>query len=943
MKRSTGFAIIVLVLLLASVFLAIINHQEKRLKSLNRSAYLAEVRSWLPAMPEIVVADNLASIRIMKIISSFGKLDSHSVKPLAAAIKEEFGSSAKFVISDTQIQTAESSGFNEHDQATWLEFFRLYRTLNIKGRIPFPANVTELLKRCLGESFNPVYLENFLTNYAGSFEDQDGVIFIGCRMNDKMSKRVVNRFTTLMDGAEFDEHLCGYYVIFLPKTVYTDLSWYRKHQELLLTSADSEIFTGDAAELQDLLLKNGYSEAAQSFVKESAVKPNGVFAIENRAFSFCTNQLAGRDGARVFSLIVTSMPGLTFRLSNNLLKGIIIASLLMMVILCVNNLEKQRFFSLTIARHFSWLAALACLLPILALLFQAFSQQHVQSLQARSEVFSKLEKKIAALENNYQSRLGEMLLSVQLFHERCVAGDRSIQDLVDEYSEELRSHSVREFYVCDRNGDSEIPLYRINQPLSENIDRATEGARLMRLMVQFIQHNIKFVAKGAEMSVSDGLIIESISAVIGQESLYRLAMQHNQLLTFRAFHGAIWLINFFQYDENKVPVKFYMYIISRAPFQESMVDAWQAANKLNHSEFLLANQYASFRESLTPVWLENRPGFASYLNHLNSAGGIFRKDFADQDNRYLAVGRSLRDIDWSIIALENLKESASIIPATSLLLFSAIIFLLLVIAVISRYFSQIFLVPVRQLSSSVAAMAEGNYDLRLDVTSHDEIGQLCQNFNNMAAGLKEKEYLNRFLSDIARDAISGKVSPRATRIEGTILFSDIRNFTTMTEQKNPEEIVQMLNEFMTEAETVVTRHSGTIEKFIGDAIMVVFLPVLGAAVPAVRAARAAEELLQAIAQMNNRRNSRGMFTISIGAGIATGSLLMGTIGNQQGRRDYSVTGKTVLRAAAMEKLTRQAAGKKIVLCPVSADLVRSAEFKTKKLKTADKEAGYELL
>ncbi|MBU1105796.1 MAG: HAMP domain-containing protein [Candidatus Riflebacteria bacterium] len=942
MKRLTGFGIIAAVILLVSVFLLIIDHQEQRLRSLNRSAYLAEVQSWLPAMNQIIAADNLAAIKIMRILNSFGKLNSQSVKTVAALIKGEFGNSARFVISDAQLQATESLGFNELDYEIWLDFFRLYQKLNTQGRISFPGNVTSLVEKYLGVSFDLIYVENFLAIYSGNFEDNRGLIFVGSHMSDKMPKQVVNRFTHIKHGEMFDKCLLGYYLIFLPKDVYTNVDWYCKNQDLLLPNADSKIFTGDTTELQELFRQHGYEAAARSFAEESAVKSNGVFAAENQAFSFCANPLISKDNnARIFSVIVTNIPDLKLSPSNNLLKIIIIVSLLLMIFLCVNNLEKQRFFSLSISRHFSWLAVSACFLPILALLFQAFSQQHVQNLQARSEILNKLESKLTLLENNYQSRLEKMLLSVQLFHERCVAGDRPIQSLVDEYSDELSSHSVREFYVCDRAG--KIDLFRVNQPRAENIERSKEGARLMRLLVQFIQHNVKFTIKNAKMSVKDGLIIESVSELIGPESLYRLTMQHNQLLTFKALYGATWLINFFQYDENKVPIKFYMYIISRAPFQERMVDEWQSTNTLDYPEYMLANQNVSFHEKLTPVWLENRPEYVRFLRHLNSVGGAFRTDFAGEGRKYLGVGRSLRDIDWSIVALERLDGDKQAISRTSFLLFSSIIFLMLIIAVISRYFSRIFLVPVRQLSLSVAAMADGNYDLRMDVTSHDEIGQLCENFNSMAAGLKEKEYLNRFLSDIARDAISGKVSQRATRVEGTILFSDIRDFTTMTEQKSPEEIVQMLNEFMTEAEVVVTRHSGTIEKFIGDAIMVVFLPILGAAVPAVRATHAAEDLLLAITRLNERRKSRGLFSIAIGAGVATGSLLMGAIGNQQGRRDYSVTGKIVLRAAAMEKLTRQAVGKKIVLCPLSAELVLLSEIKTKMLKTADKETGYELL
>lgn len=934
-------AVIVAVILLAAVFLLIIGMQERRLQSLNRSAFLAEVRSWLPLMPALINADNLAAVKLLKVLNRHDRLDRRAIDESAAAVKESFGDQVRYLIADPDLKTFAGFGFTEDEQAGWIEFMQIYKMTNMHGRQSIPQHISEMLKQTLGPAFNVYYLFNYMTVYKGTFADQEGLILFGCRMADNMPKLVMGRFNRDPLRQEFEQKLYGHYLVFIPEASYANLEWYRKNQQLILNSASS-ILTGYQSELHEMLSQNGYPVAAEKFVAESETRPNGIFAGDNEVFSFCANKIAENTHTeRLFTIIVTNMPEEISGLSNDLLRVIIVISLLLLITLCINNLINQRWFSLSISWHFAWLAASACLLPILALLFQAFSQVQVQAFQNRSEVFSRLESRISALENDYQIHLSEMILALQLFQEKCIAGEKSIEELSEEYRTRLQEHSIREFYVCDRNGD--INLYRISDPQQSNAERAKEGARLMRLLVQFIQHNVKFVSDGARMSVGDGLIIESVSEVIGRESLYRYALQHNQLLTYKALHGAIWLANFFQYDENKVPVKFFVYVISRAPYQERMVENWISSCASASPQLLLANQNSSYRETLTPVWLENRPEFSRLLRHLNSVGGGFKSEYTEAGQNFLIAGRSLDDIDWSVIALEKRAQGSQGVPRTAILLFAAIVFLVIIITVISRYFARIFLMPVRQLSSSVAAMAEGNYDLRLDVASDDEIGQLCHNFNSMAASLKEKEYLNRFLSDIAREAISGRVSPRATRVEGAVLFSDIRNFTTMTEQKKPEEIVQMLNEFMTEAEAVVVKHGGTIEKFIGDAIMVVFLPALGSATPTVRSVLAAEELLAAVSLMNDRRERQGLFTISIGAGIATGSLLMGTIGNLQGRRDYSVTGKTVLRAAAMEKLTRQVAGKKIVLCPVSAKIATTAQIRTKKLVQVDNEAGYEVL
>jgi len=936
-----SLAVVAAVILLAAVFLEIIGIQERRLQSLSRSAFLAEVRSWLPLMPALINADNLAAIKLMKVLNTHGRLDRKAIDETAAAIRESFGDKVRYLIADPDLKTFAGYGFSEDEQIGWVECLQLYMAMNMYGRQSIPENVRKMLDVMLGTSFNVNYIYNYLTVYQGIFAGQEGIILFGSRMADQMPKMVMSRFNREPLRAGFEKNLRGHYLVFIPETSYANLTWYRKNQQLILNSASS-IFTGSTAGLQEMLTQRGFSVAAEQFAAESAIRPNGIFAVAGQVFSFCTNMLNEKsDTEKLFTVIVTDMPGEKSKANNDILRAIIIVSLLMIIALIINNLENQRWLSFSISRHFAWLAAAACLLPILALLFQAFSQIQVQAFQNRSDSFNRLESRISGLEQDYQRRLSEMFLALQLFQEKCVTSEKPLEELCEESIPVLRQHSIREFYVCDRNSD--IKLYRINNPQQENIERAKEGARLMRLMVQFIQQNVKFVSEGARMSVSDGLIIESVSEVIGRESLYRYALQQNQLLTFKALHGAIWLVNFFQYDENRVPVKFFMYVISRAPYQERMVEDWINTCPTGTPQLLLGNQNTSFSESLMPVWLENRPEFSRLLRHLNFAGGGFKSEYTEAGQNFLITGRSLDDIDWSVIALEDSNGESQGGSRTAVLLFAAIAFLVIIIAIISRYFASIFLTPVRQLSSSVAAMAEGNYDLRLDVATDDEIGQLCHNFNSMAASLKEKEYLNRFLSDIAREAISGRVSPRATRVEGAVLFSDIRNFTSMTEQKEPEEIVQMLNEFMTEAETAVVKHGGTIEKFIGDAIMVVFLPALGSAAPTARAVGAAEELLTAVSLMNMRREKQGLFTINIGVGIATGSLLMGTIGNQQGRRDYSVTGKTVLRAAAMEKLTRQVAGKKIVLCPSSVEIAANAGIRTKKLILPDIEEGYEVL
>lgn len=217
--------------------------------------------------------------------------------------------------------------------------------------------------------------------------------------------------------------------------------------------------------------------------------------------------------------------------------------------------------------------------------------------------------------------------------------------------------------------------------------------------------------------------------------------------------------------------------------------------------------------------------------------------------------------------------------------------------------------PINALAGIARRIGKGDLDQKVEMNRKDELGELGNTFNEMIKGLKDRDFIRdtfgKYVSkQVAEAILNGRLQLGGERRRATVLISDVRNFTAMSEKLPPEEVVDFLNEYFSEMVSVVTKYEGTLDKFIGDAILAVFGAPIAHSNDAKRAVFAALEMQEKLKEFNKKRITKGKNAIRIGIAIHTGNLVAGNIGSEV-RMEYTVIGDTVNLTSRLEPLNKQ--------------------------------------
>lgn len=246
--------------------------------------------------------------------------------------------------------------------------------------------------------------------------------------------------------------------------------------------------------------------------------------------------------------------------------------------------------------------------------------------------------------------------------------------------------------------------------------------------------------------------------------------------------------------------------------------------------------------------------------------------------------------------------------------------------------SHLYTHPLKNLIDKAQKISRGDYRVHNSETvSSDEFGMLADSFNSMSKSLQEKDFMRDTFGKVVDPRVRDYLLEKSVNLGGekrnvTVMFCDIRNFTSMSETMDPDKVVSLLNRYFTVLGACITKNNGIINKYIGDAIMVIFGAPVESPNHAMDAINAALEMRTSLSRLNIEFAGEQLPVLHFGIGIHSGPVLAGNIGAMN-RIEYTVIGDTVNTSSRIEGLCKTYA-KDILVSETTINLISNGTNQT---------------
>lgn len=219
------------------------------------------------------------------------------------------------------------------------------------------------------------------------------------------------------------------------------------------------------------------------------------------------------------------------------------------------------------------------------------------------------------------------------------------------------------------------------------------------------------------------------------------------------------------------------------------------------------------------------------------------------------------------------------------------------------YMSSSMTKPIKSILNGLASIQRRQWS---PITTHhkNEFGDVVNHFNEMVFKLREKAELSSFVAENILSLMSDENGGLKDQVEGNaaVLFSDIRSFTTISETHDPLEVVEMLNEYFEIWQQAVQKRGGVIERFIGDAVVVIFFEQFSNQYHQ-DAVQCALDVMEKMPDFNSKRCNNNQFTVKNGVGISQGKVRFSVIGDHI-KKHLFASGSAVIKAEELEAMSK---------------------------------------
>ncbi|MBW2273990.1 MAG: adenylate/guanylate cyclase domain-containing protein [Deltaproteobacteria bacterium] len=304
-------------------------------------------------------------------------------------------------------------------------------------------------------------------------------------------------------------------------------------------------------------------------------------------------------------------------------------------------------------------------------------------------------------------------------------------------------------------------------------------------------------------------------------------------------------------------------------------------------------EHAAELEALASVMAGMPPTAAPIEWRLDGERFLVAREQVDEESE--ASFLLLRSLDAELAYLRGLEKSVALVGALALACALA------ASALLSRGITR----PVAALQDAARRVGRADLDVRVEVTTRDELGELGDAFNSMVLGLRERDRVRRtferHVSKRVADEIlnSSELEMEGQRREVTVLFVDLAGFSAMTEVSAPEQVMERLSEYVEAVSRIVEEEDGTLNELWGDGVLAFWGAPLAQPDHALRACRTATRSAEALREILARWSEDGVSDLGFRMGLHTGPVIVGELAART-RSKYAAVGDAVNLASRIE-------------------------------------------